>query len=626
MVSADGRYIVVFDEGVAPGPAAAELARQHGIGLSHVYSSALKGFSGTIPEGRLLALGKDPRVKLVEPDLVMHVTAQTLPTGVNRIDADLNAVADIDGSDERVNVTVAVIDTGIDLDHPDLNVDTNLSKSFDSRDSVDTGDDVYGHGTHVAGIIGALDNDVGVVGVAPGVSLVSVRVLGADGGGYLSDIIAGIDYVTSKADVISVANMSLGGTGVSSAYRTAIANSVAKGVVYVVAAGNSGKDIYGRDGTFGTRDDFIPAAYPEVATVSALADSDGVSGGLGAATSYGPDDSFASFSNYSRQVVSYNPVASSGAAIDLMLPGVGILSAYLNGGYDTMSGTSMAAPHAAGLAALYIADKGRATTAAGVYAIRQALIDAGKAQNDPLSGLTTLNDKDSNPEKLGWAASTVSPPPPPEDTTPPSVTWSSPLSGSTVIGSVAVRISASDDVTAAGALTVEWRVDEEQPRPASYNEGYYEAQWDTTGWANGEHTLLATATDAGGNQAFASITVTVSNPTPPPPTESEMYVSAITWQMTGPHLKAIVTVRADDGDGVPDSDDAPLAGVSVSFRLSRDGTLVRVYNLITNSDGQATFQLKSAPKGTYLGEVIGLTLDGYAWAPWSLNWSTYILQ
>ncbi|MEJ2050768.1 MAG: S8 family serine peptidase [Calditrichota bacterium] len=177
-----------------------------------------------------------------------------------------------------------------------------------------------------------------------------------------------------------------------------------------VDAGNDGQDVYGADGQFGTSDDFIPAAYPEVAAISALADADGQPGGTGGSTSYGGDDSFASFSNYSASVAPGNPVTSPGKAIDLILPGVDILSTYMNGGYAIASGTSMASPHATGLAALYIAAHGRATSASGVYSIRQALIDNGVAQSSA-AGLATLNDPDGNEENLGWAsaASTTTP-------------------------------------------------------------------------------------------------------------------------------------------------------------------------------------------------------------------------
>lgn len=403
------QYIVVLKDGAdSPRAAAAELAKGFGLSVGQVYEHALRGFSARIPESALNGLRRSPRVAYIEPDLIMSTTAQTVPTGIRRIEADLNATANIDGIDDAIDVDVAIIDTGIDIDHPDLRVHdgrrfwtTGFGPIIIDSGEDDNYDDDHGHGSHVGGTVGAIDNGSGVVGVAPGVRLWAVKVLDSGGSGYLSDIIKGIDWVTARAGQIEVANMSLGGQGASSAYRTAIQNSVNAGIVYTVAAGNSGANVYG-DGTFGNSDDYIPAAYPEVATISALADTDGQPGGLGSSTSYGNDDSFASFSNYSHQVVGSNPVSSPGLAIDLILPGVSIYSTYQNGQYATASGTSMAAPHAAGLAALYIAQNGRANDAAGVYAIRQALIDAGMAQNGP-NGLSTLDDPDGNEEPLGWA-------------------------------------------------------------------------------------------------------------------------------------------------------------------------------------------------------------------------------
>lgn len=216
--------------------------------------------------------------------------------------------------------------------------------------------------------------------------------------GLLSWVLAGIDYVAGNAGYIEVANMSLGSVGYSQAERDAIITWVNQGVVFVVAAGNSGKDVYGDDAIFQTDDDYIPAAFPEVAAVSALADSDGQEGGSGAPTTYGPDDTLAVFSNFSNSVVEGNPVLSPGAAIDFAAPGVNILSTYKNGGYAIGSGTSMASPHGAGSAALYIARYGRASDSQGVAAIRQASIDSAEPQT--LWGPLDTQDPDSQQEGL----------------------------------------------------------------------------------------------------------------------------------------------------------------------------------------------------------------------------------
>jgi subtilisin family serine protease len=407
------RYIVVLEQGVPAGAAANDHARSENAEVGFVYEHALNGYSATMSPQAAARIERDPRVDYVEPDIELHASAQTLPTGVNRIDGELSPTAKIDGLDERVDVDIAILDSGIDLDHPDLHVVANTGCAsggpMNKTCTDGAGDDNNGHGTHVAGIAAAIDNGIGVVGVAPGARLHAVKVLDSRGTGYLSWIIAGVDWVTARSATIEVANMSLGGQGWSSAYRTAIANSVAKGIVYYVAAGNEKRDIYGTDNTFGTSDDTIPASFPEVGTISALADFDGRPGGLGSGSySYAVgctenrDDSFACFSNFAKNNAN-SPVTSSGGKIDLMLPGTAIVSTYPNGQYASTHGTSQASPHAAGLAALYIARNGRATTASGVYSIRQALIDAGYGQTST-NGLTTHDDPDLRKEPLGWGA------------------------------------------------------------------------------------------------------------------------------------------------------------------------------------------------------------------------------
>lgn len=419
-----GRYIVILNEDVSP----STVFKSHGLTPTHSYSAALNGFATRASGAKLRDLVADPRVKLVEPDRVVRITDQVIPTGVDRVDADVSQIANIDGIDEELDVDIAVIDTGVDIDHPDLRVVGGVGYA-----SVDTAhlfippcgesdgwDDGNGHGTHVAGIIAARDNDIGVVGVAPGARIWAVKVLSDSGIGCLSDVVKGIDWVTctrSKADGcpqsaldandIEVANLSLGWQGYGTLAQTIFQNAVAQGVFFAVAAGNSAGDVYGADGTFGTLDDYMPASLPDVATISAMADSDGTPGGLGSSTAYGEDDSFATFSNFSRSVVADNPVASPGLAIDLLTPGVNILSTWKDGTYNTLSGTSMASPHAAGLAALLIAAEGPATDAAGVYAIRQALIDQGLDQASGVRLAHPDTEPDDDPEQMAsyWGIS-----------------------------------------------------------------------------------------------------------------------------------------------------------------------------------------------------------------------------
>jgi subtilisin family serine protease len=270
-------------------------------------------------------------VAFVEPDRYVHTLEQTLPTGVDRIDADLNDAANIDGVDDRVDVDVAVIDTGIDLDHPELNVFYNQNFcSFFLCPFVSTGNDDHGHGSHVAGIIGALDNIQGVVGIAPGARLWALKALNAQGMGSLADIIKAIDFVTENADQIEVVNMSLGAQGASEAFRAAIQASVAKGVVYVVAAGNSAKDVYGDDGLFGTSDDFFPAAYPEVLAVSAMGDTDGRRR-IRPATACGTADDIRRLHELQSKRRSDNPVVSRRG---YRFGGSGVRSSRKDGGFN----------------------------------------------------------------------------------------------------------------------------------------------------------------------------------------------------------------------------------------------------------------------------------------------------
>ncbi len=351
-------FVVVLKDDVGnPQAVANEMVRTHGLSVEHVYTTALKGFSATIPQARLDKVKEDSRVQFVSEDRVVEAFAQTTPTGISRVNAPVNP-------NKGTGIGVAVIDTGIDLTHPDLKANIVANKSCIRGKK--TGNDDNGHGSHVAGTVAAVSNDIGVVGVAPEAKLIAVKVLNAAGSGSWSTVICGVDWVTANAVTfnIKVANMSLGGSGSSDnncgntnndALHKAICKSTAAGITYAVAAGNSNADA----------STFVPAAYDDtLITVSALADSDGQPGGLGGATSYGADDTFASFSNY-------------GSVVDLGAPGVSIYSTWKSGGYNTISGTSMASPHVAGSAALYIKSNPGLTWSQ----VRDGLVAAAEALN-----------------------------------------------------------------------------------------------------------------------------------------------------------------------------------------------------------------------------------------------------
>lgn len=339
--SGNGRYIVVLkDSADDPRRIANEHARAFNAGVSHVYRHALKGYAAVIPNDRVAALRRDSSVDFISEDRPVRALAQSLPTGINRIEADKSSQLSGNGSGST-SVRVAVIDSGSGP-HSDLNVVGGKNCSTGSRHK-----DGNGHGTHVAGTIGARDNADGVVGVAPGTPIYSVRVLNNSGSGSWSTVICGVDWVsnTSLHPPIPVANMSLGGSGSddgncgntnNDALHRAICRSVDLGTTYVVAAGNQGANLAGH----------VPASYDEVLTATAMADFNGRPGGGAAATCRTDvDETPADFSNYAA-------AGGPDESHTIAAPGVCIRSTWYGGGYNTLSGTSMASPHVAGTIAL----------------------------------------------------------------------------------------------------------------------------------------------------------------------------------------------------------------------------------------------------------------------------------
>jgi subtilisin family serine protease len=406
-----GRYIVTLKDGADSNALSQRLAKQAGGKRGYVYSSALNGFSIEMPKAALNGLRNHPTVMLVEEDLAQQAIVQGIPEGITRIFASQNTDFDIDGVDDnRVDADVAILDTGIDVDHPDLNVvgGANCLQSRKRRgrttyycDATVSADDDQYHGTHVAGTVAALDNGVGVVGVAPGARLWAVKVLDSNGSGYTSGIIAGIDWVVAQGD-IEVMNLSLGGSGVSSAYQTAIDNAVANGVAVVVAAGNSAADSA----------NYSPAFVRSAITVSALADFDGLEGGNGTscyADDTEQDDTLADFSNF-------------GVPVDIAAPGYCVYStipteyAVAEPGYYSLDGTSMAAPHVAGAAAV-LASNGMAASDIAGYLTSTGnfnyVDDSGDGIQEPLLDVSSLV-----PRFVGGEPPPPPPPPPAENVAP----------------------------------------------------------------------------------------------------------------------------------------------------------------------------------------------------------------
>jgi subtilisin family serine protease len=326
---------------------------------SFQYDRALKGFAASLNAGQQTALSHNPNVAFVEPDItftaagmVPLASGETDPAGIRRIGAATStSVHSASGAN------VAELDTGIDL----ANADLNAVSGVNCVNSKASAQDDNGHGTNVAGIIGARDQGAGVVGVTPGTKLYAVKVLDRSGNGWLSQILCGINWVTANASAlnIKVANMSLTGSGRSDgncgytnndAEHEAICSSVAAGVTYVAAAGNNSASLAG----------YIPAAYPEVLTVTAMTDTDGLPGGLGPKPCLKgqTDDTYATYSNYA--------VSAADQAHTISAPGTCVVSDAIGGKTSTYYGTSQAAPHVAGTVALCLDDGGVPGPCAGL--------------------------------------------------------------------------------------------------------------------------------------------------------------------------------------------------------------------------------------------------------------------
>jgi subtilisin len=418
-------YIVVYERAVrSPGRETDTKERAVGFESEHRYSAALEGFSAELSERQVAELRADPEVAQVVPDRMVYATAalapgETVPSGVRRIGAGAPGAS----ANDAAAFGVAVLDTGVDLTHPDL--DASVVDGVDCIAPGTSAHDENGHGTHVAGTIAAENDGAGVVGVAPGTRIHAVRVLNASGSGSWSQIICGIDWVTANAAQrnIKVANMSLGGRGSSldngacgstSVLHQALCNSNAAGVRYAVAAGNSG---WSYPDTF---DPDVPAAYDEVVTVTAASDSDGLTGAGGPAPSCRSgetDDRYASFSNYSNNATdNQHTVAAPGVCIRSTWP----TALSPAGGYHTISGTSMATPHVAGALARCFSN------AVCTDADPPAQLIAKIASSEPSYGFAGDPSRPLTGRYFGFLALAGTPPPPPPSFTlaasPPSQT------------------------------------------------------------------------------------------------------------------------------------------------------------------------------------------------------------
>ncbi len=357
--SSTSRKIVVYQNGVSDETRDQILGKANTKRVKRFENAFKADVLENLSEAEIKELKNNPAVLRVDNDAIatiqardvredargggnVIIQAQTLPWGISKIKA--NQVWPSGNTADPVKV--GVIDTGISLSHPDLA--NNIKGSYNAINTRKSANDDNGHGSHVAGIIAALNNTTGVVGAAPKADLYAIKVLNAAGSGYISDVIEGIDWAISRN--IKVINMSLGCDCDTQSLHDAVIRAKNAGVVVVAAAGNSGGAV------------IYPAAYPEAIAVSAT-DS---------------NDNLASFS-------------SRGPEVDLSAPGVSIYSTYKGLGYATLSGTSMASPHVAGAAALVLGSHSGYIPDQVLGALESTATDLGSAGFDNLFGFGLIN-------------------------------------------------------------------------------------------------------------------------------------------------------------------------------------------------------------------------------------------
>lgn len=523
------RYVVGTDTKAATERAAGAADAVHRV---MDFGNVGRAVAGVYSENALDGLRKRPDVRYVEPDGQYRAIGEALPWGIDRVDADAvhaNGETGGDDDDGEGGADVAVVDTGIDDDHPDLAANVGAGKAFvdcQGSNCNRSWSDDNGHGTHCAGIAAAEDDDEGVIGVSPGATLHAVKVLDGDGAGYWSDIAAGIEWVADQG--YDVANISLGGSSASSTVEDACRYAYDRGVLLVAAAGNRGpcSDCVG-----------YPATYSSVMAISATSS----------------DDSLATFS-------------STGPEVELAAPGDEIYSTVI-GGYDTYSGTSMACPHVSGAGA-QLMDNGY-TNAEARRRLTDTAEDVGLSSTESGAGLLDVETAMS-----GGIDSD------------PSVSWVDPNDGETVSDTVSIRLDASDDRDGGSDLTVKWQVDDGTWTAASYDSssGYYEDTWDTAGVTDGDHALDARARDTDGNTSVeASVAVTVDSGSSAPTIDSYTVTEA-----GSPNPHAEITADWDVGD--PDGD---LGSVSIEVTDAGAGSIVdsRTHD-VDGSDGAGVDDFK----------------------------------
>lgn len=539
-----------------PGPSEQALVRSHGGVIKFSYA-LVPAIAAWIPEPAIEGLRRNPNVTRIEPDVKVYAVDAELDAswGVKRISAGIVH----DAGHKGTGVRVAILDTGIEKDyHQDLNVVGGVNyipkttgPPWKRVPDPDDWDDDNGHGTHCAGIVAALDNDTGVVGVAPEADLYALKILGGDNSGYASNVIAALEWCAFGPDRqpdtgdeigIQVTNNSYGtldDPGV--AFKAAFDNSAAAGIIHACAAGN-----YGDQGVI------YPACYSSCIAVGATDSSDNIAG-------------FSSF----------------GDEVEISAPGVSVYST-VPGGYGTKSGTSMASPHVAGAVALLLAN------GVGVGEVRGTLTST--AEDIGASGWDSF---------YGWGLVNVAAALNISVNNPATVAITGPTNGS-LFGSgetITFTGTATDtedgDITAALVWTS--NLDGQIGTGGSFS----------TTLSDGTHTITASVTDSGGQSASDYISVTVGTPTVP-----TVVVDSVSYRTEGgknqdKHL--LVTVAIVDDLYIP------VAGALVTTYIYLDELFYAQNAGTTGTDGTVTFRLSNAPSGYYETVVIDVTAEGFAW-------------
>jgi subtilisin family serine protease len=525
-----------------PGPSEETLVRNAGGVVRYRYH-LVPAIAATVPATALNGLRRNPRVTVVEADGEVQAIDAELDSawGVKRIGAGLVH----DSGNRGDGIRVAIVDTGIDYTHPDLDGNYAGGADFVNDDS-DPMDD-HGHGTHCAGTVAAEDDGVGVVGVAPKALLYGVKVLSATGSGAWSDIIAGIEWAADNG--IDVTNNSYGGSGnPGSIVQAAFDNSYAAGVLHVAAAGNSGACPPSGD-TVG-----YPAKFSSVIAVAATSSS----------------DARACFS-------------STGPAVQIAAPGASINSTRRGGGYTTMSGTSMASPHVAGVAALVLG----ANAMTNVQA-RQRLVDTaddlGAAGWDVEFGFGLVDaDEAAGSGPINQA---------------PQVAIANPADGARFDSGAAVSFQGSGTDAEDGNLTssLSWTSSIDGPLGTG---GAL-----TTVLRDGVHTITSSASDSGGRSGSDAITITVA------PQATTSTVVSIGYSRQGgknrnKNLIVTSTVKNSLGQAV--------SGATVTLVVSNTNGGSSTMSAVTDSTGRASMTWRNAPLVCYTSVATKVVASGLTW-------------